>query len=373
MNLKIPLLDLKAQYLSIKEQIQTAMDSVLESSSFILGENVLKLEEEIAKFCGCQFAVGVASGTDALELSLRATGINHEDEIITTPFTFIATTEAICQVGAKPIFVDIELDTYNINPQEIRKKITKKTKAIIPVHLYGYPCDMDDIVEIAKEYNLKIIEDCAQAIGSKYKRKKVGTFGDIGCFSFFPSKNLGAYGDGGIAVMNKEELAKKLKMLRVHGSIHKYYHLIEGYNSRLDELQAAILRVKLKYLDNWNDARRKNALCYQQYLSKYNLNGRITLLEEKPDYKHTYHLYVIRTKERDSLRDFLKSKGIQTGIHYPIPLHLQEVYKDLGYKKGDFPQAELVSLEVLSLPMYPELVEEQISYIAESINDFFGR
>lgn len=372
MNAKIPLLDLKVQYISIKNEIKAAIDKVLDSGSFILGENVLKLEEEFAKFCGCKFAVGVASGTDALELSLRALGINTEDEVITTPFTFIATVEAICQVGAKPVFADIEPGSFVINPELVRKKITQKTKAIIPVHIYGHPCDMDKILKIAKEYNLKIIEDCAQAIGSEYKAKKVGTFGELGCFSFFPSKNLGAYGDGGMVITDKEDLAKTLKMLRIHGSSSKYHHLVEGRNSRLDELQAAILRVKLKYLDNWNNTRRKNAYLYQQYLSKYNLNGRITLPQERVNNRSTYHLYVIRTKRRDDLRDFLGARDIQTAVHYPIPLHLQEVYKDLGYKVEDFPQTELSSHEVLSLPMYPELTEKQISYIAECINKFFG-
>ncbi|MEK6715181.1 MAG: DegT/DnrJ/EryC1/StrS family aminotransferase [Candidatus Omnitrophota bacterium] len=368
----VPLLDLKKQYQSIKPEIDKAIQDVLDSGSFILGENVRLLEEEIAAFTGVKLAVGVASGTDALELSLMALGIGQGDEVITTPFTFIATAEAICAVGAKPVFCDIKLDDYNIDPKEVRKKISKKTKAIIPVHLYGHPCRMDELLEIAKEYNLKVIEDCAQAIGSEYKGKKVGSFGDCGAFSFFPSKNLGAYGDGGIAVTSNKELADKMRILRVHGAVDKYHHSFKGRNSRLDELQAAILRVKLKYLDKWNEARRKNAAIYNKLFLKTGLEKKLVLPKELPDCKHTYHVYAVRSKKRDKLQEFLKTQGVATLMHYPIPIHIEEVYKYLGYKKGDFPNAELVASTIISLPMYPELKEEEIEYVVEAIKRFYN-
>jgi len=370
--MQIPLLDLKKQYLDIREEIDAAVQNVLESGSFILGRNVQALEKELAEFCGTRFAVGVASGTDALELSLRALGIGKGDEVITTPFTFIATAEAIKQAGAKPVFADIDLDSYLIDFKEVRKKISKKTKAIIPVHLYGQSCRMDALLEIAKEYNLRVIEDCCQAIGSEYKGKKAGSFGDTGCFSFFPSKNLGAYGDGGMVVTDEEEIAKKTKMLRAHGSVDKYNHIVEGRNSRLDELQAAILRVKLKHLGGWNEARRRNAGIYNDYFSRAGLDSRLILPKEQPNSKHTFHVYVIRVKNRDRLRDFLSSEGTQTGIHYPIPLHLQTVYKKLGFKKGDFPNSELAANEIVSLPMYPHISEEEISHVTDLVLRFIS-
>jgi dTDP-4-amino-4,6-dideoxygalactose transaminase len=370
MNKKIPILDLKEQYLNIKSQILPALEAVLASGSFILGENVASLEEEVARFCGSKFAVGVASGTDALELSLRALGVGSGDEVITTPFTFIATAETIVQVGAKPVFADIKLDTYAIDAGEIRKKITSKTKAVIPVHLYGHPCDIGEVMRIAQDKGLKVIEDCAQAIGSEVKGKRVGAFGDSGAFSFFPTKNLGGYGDGGMITTDNQQLAEALKMLRAHGSSKKYQHLLDGRNSRLDEMQAAILRVKLGYLDKWNAARCTNAQLYNQYLS--GLADKIILPSVLPGYKHTYHLYVIRIKERDKLKDFLQGKGVQTAVHYPIPLHLQEVYKRMNLKPGDFPNAELAAAEVLALPMYPELKEEDIIYVCRCIKEFFA-
>ncbi|MEW6008454.1 MAG: DegT/DnrJ/EryC1/StrS family aminotransferase [Candidatus Omnitrophota bacterium] len=375
--MKIPLIDLKKQYRSIKEEVNEAVLQVLESGSFILGENAEALEEEFAYFCKVKYAVGVASGTDALELSLRALGIGQGDKVITTPFTFIATTEAIGQVGATPIFVDINPETYNIDPKKITEYLLGITnlqrqaiKAIIPVHLYGQPCDMDRLIKIAKDYNLRIVEDCAQAVGSEYKGEKVGSFGDTGCFSFFPSKNLGAYGDGGMIVTNDEKVAQRLRMLRVHGSKDKYHHISEGRNSRLDELQAAILRVKLRHLNNWNESRRKNAAAYNENLGKENLNGKVILPRELMGAKHTYHLYVVRVKDRDRLRNFLESNDVQTGVHYPLPLHLQEVNKNLGYNRGDFPTSELISDEIISLPMYPELDKVAISYISDLISNF---
>jgi dTDP-4-amino-4,6-dideoxygalactose transaminase len=363
----IPLVDLKAQYNSIKQEINQAINEILESGHFILGENVSHLEEEIAQYCGTKYAVGVASGTDALILSLDALEVKGGDEVITTPFTFIATTEAIRRVGARPVFVDIDLKTYNLDVNQIESKITYRTKAILPVHLYGQACDMDSIMNIAKKYNLHVIEDCAQAIGAEYKGRKVGSIGDVGALSFFPSKNLGAYGDGGMVITNNEEIAKKVRMLRAHGCEKKYYHLIDGYNSRLDELQAAILRVKLHYLNEWNEKRRQNAYYYNKLLNSFDSETIITPFE--PNYnKHIYYLYTIRTPHRDILQNTLSSYGISTSVYYPVPLHLQEVYKDMGYKKGDFPIAEQCSKEVLSLPIYPELTKEQIEEIVRKIN-----
>jgi len=363
----IPLVDLKAQYNSIKPEIDNAIQGVLDSTSFIMGEELERFEEEFALFCNTKYAIGVANGSDALILALRACDISKGDEVITVPHTFIATTEAITHVGGKIVFVDINSKTYTIDVSKIEDKITKKTRAIIPVHLYGQPADMDPIIELAKKYNLKIIEDAAQAHGAEYKDKKVGSIGDVACFSFYPGKNLGAYGDAGIITTNSEEIAKKVKLLRNHGRItKKYEHEIEGYSSRLDNLQATILRVKLKYLNQWNGMRRKNARKYNELLS--NIGGIITPCEA--DYaKHVYHLYVIRTEDRDQLKEDLKTNGVTTGIHYPIPLHLQPAYNYLGYKRGDFSITEECSNEILSLPMYAELSEDQIVEIVELIKN----
>ena len=365
----IPFVDLKAQYDSIKEEIDEAIQNVLNNTSFIMGEELKKFEEEFARFCDVKYAIGVADGSDALILALRACGISEEDEVITVPHTFIATTEAISNVGGKIVFVDIDPKTYTIDVSKIEEKITEKAKAIIPVHLYGQPADMGPIIRLAEKYNLKVIEDAAQAHGAEYKGKKVGSLGDAGCFSFYPGKNLGAYGDAGMVVTNNEEIAEKIKLLRNHGRItKKYEHEIEGYSSRLDNLQAAILRVKLRYLNKWNESRRKNAKRYNELLN--NVSGIITPYEA--DYvKHVYHLYVIRVvrEGRDRLREELKSKGIATGIHYPIPLHLQPAYKYLSYKEGDFPVTEKASKAILSLPMFAELTEDQIRIISKFIKD----
>jgi dTDP-4-amino-4,6-dideoxygalactose transaminase len=296
--------------------------------------------------------------------------VGSGDEVITTPFTFIATAETIVQVGAKPVFADIRLDTYAIDAGEIRKKITSKTKAIIPVHLYGHPCDIAGVMRIAQDKGLKVIEDCAQAIGSEVQGKRVGAFGDTGAFSFFPTKNLGGYGDGGMIATDNSQLADTLRMLRAHGSSKKYQHLLDGRNSRLDEMQAAILRVKLGHLDKWNVARRANAALYHKHLRA--LADKVILPQELPGNTHTYHLYVIRVKERDKLKDFLQAKGVQTAVHYPIPLHLQEAYKRMNLKPGDFPNAELAAAEVLALPMYPELKEEDIVYVCQCIKEFLA-
>lgn len=370
--MNIPLVDLKIQYQTIKTEIDTAIQRVLEQTDFILGEELVLLEKEIAQYCGTKYAVGVASGTDAIVLSLFALGIGKGDEVITTPFTFIATSEAICRVGAKPIFIDIDEKTYNIDPEKIedyfRQSAGKRqqaiVKAIIPVHLYGLPCEMDSIINIAKLYNLKVVEDCAQALGSEYKGRKVGSLGDIGCLSFFPGKNLGAYGDGGMIVTNDAKVAERIKMLRNHGSKTKYYYLLHGFNSRLDTLQSAILRVKLKHLDKWIEQRCQNALYYNQLFSRTGI-----IAPNPPNYvKHSFNYYTIRIKNfRDKVQKNLQKEGIATAIYYPLSLHLQEVYGYLDYKKGDFPVSEQVQDEVLSLPMYPELKIEQIKKVVEAL------
>lgn len=365
----IPFVDLKAQYDSIKDEIDEAIQNVINNTSFIMGEELKKFEEEFAQFCDVKYAIGVANGSDALILALRACGIGEGDEVITIPHTFIATAEAISNVVGKVIFVDIDPKTYTIDVSKIEEKINKRTKAIIPVHLYGQSANMDPIMRLAKKYDLKVIEDAAQAHGAEYKGKKVGSIGDVGCFSFYPGKNLGAYGDAGMITTNNEEISKKLRLLRNHGRVtKKYEHEIEGYSSRLDNLQAAILRVKLKYLNKWNAMRRKNAEKYNELLGNI---GEITTPYEADYAKHVYHLYVIRVKNgRDKLREELKSKGVATGIHYPIPLHLQPAYSYLGYKRGGFPVTEKASQEILSLPMFAELNGGQIEEIVKIIKNF---
>jgi dTDP-4-amino-4,6-dideoxygalactose transaminase len=364
----VPLVDLKAQYNSIKAEIDVAINRVLEHGQFILGPEVKAFEEEMAAYCGTKYAVGVASGTDALHLALLACGIKPGDEVITTPFTFIATAESITKCGAKPVFVDIDPKTYNIGPAQIEYKISKKTKAILPVHLYGQPAAMERILDIARQHNLKVIEDCAQALGAEYKGKKVGSLGDAGCLSFFPSKNLGAYGDGGMVVTDDAQIAETVRILRVHGSKASYQHVMHGFNSRLDALQAAILRVKLKHLDKWNELRRNKAALYTRLLSRID---DIELPHFEKNCKSSCNYYTIRLKDsrlnRNELRKHLESKGIQTAVYYPLSLHLQEVYKYMGHKPGDFPQSERAQEQVLTLPMYSELNKEQIEEVAGEI------
>lgn len=363
---KIQLVDLVTQYHSIKDEIDAAISRVLESGRFILGPEVEGFEKAASEYIGTRFAVGVGSGTDAILLSLDALGIGKGDEVITTPFTFIATTEAIRRRGAKVVFADIEEDTYNLDPTEVEKKISENTKAILAVHLYGHPADMDKIKELARAHNLKVVEDCAQAFGAGYKGRKVGSLGDAGCFSFFPTKNLGCYGDGGLVTTNDEEIAEKVKALRVHGAKSKYTEYIaDGYKSRLDAIQAAILRVKLNYIEEWNEKRRRNALIYNKLLA----DSPLRLPGEKEGCKHIYYSYVIATNKRDTLGKYLREKGIETAVYYPIPLHLMSIYKDLGYKEGNFPIAERCAKEVLSLPMYPELSEEDIELISELVKE----
>ncbi len=360
----IPILDLKPQYHALKKEIDAALLSVCESTHFILGPQVKSFEEEFAKYIGANFAPGVASGTDALHLALRACGIGEGDEVVTSPFTFIATAEAISYAGARPVFVDIDEKTFNMDVTQIEGKITSKTKAILPVHLYGQPADMDPIMEIARKHNLKVIEDCAQAAGAEYKGKKVGSIGDAGAFSFFPTKNLGCYGDGGAITTSSAEIKDRVLSLRMHGSKVRYYHDEVGYNSRLDEMQAAILRVKLPHLGEWNEGRRKVAYNYNRLLSG---NSAITP-SEIGQVKTVYHQYTIRIrKNRDQVQKSLAEKGIASMIYYPIPVHLQKAYAFLGYKMGELPRADKVALEVLSLPIYPELSHEQQEKVCSAL------
>lgn len=367
--MKIPFVDLKRQYDSIREDINNSIQEVLQNASFVLGEQVTLFEENFAKYCGTKFCVSVASGTEALFLALKVLEINNGDEVITVPNTFIATVDAISRTGAKPIFVDINKNTYTIDISKIEEKITRNTKAIIPVHLYGQPADMDAIMDLAKKYNLYVIEDACQAHGAIYKKKKAGAIGDIGCFSFYPAKNLGAYGDGGAVVTNNEKIAEKIIMLRNYGQKKKYYHECIGFNSRLDSMQAAVLNVKLKRLDIWNKSRKTNADYYKKSLSGIN---QIILPYEAPGRSHIYHLFVVRIPNRNGLQNYLESVGISTGIHYPVPVHLQNSYKFLGYQKGDFPVAEEYAAHILSLPMFPELTIKEIQYICGEIKKYIG-
>lgn len=370
----IPLVDLKAQYKFIKAEIDYAISNVINRAEYILGPEVSSFESQIAAYCNTKFAIGVASGTDALHLSLIACGIKPGDEVITTPFTFIATAEVVTLIGAKPVFADIEPKTYNISPAEVAKRMTSKTRAILPVHLFGHPCDMDPILEIAAKHNLKVIEDCAQALGAEYKGRKAGSFGDAGCFSFFPSKILGAFGDGGLVVTNNNEIAETIRMLRNHGCKEKYYHSIPGFNSRLDSLQAAILRVKLKHLEDWRELRQRKASLYSRLFN--GVQG-VTVPATEAYSRHIFNYYTIRLDtarvKRDSLRKHLHVSGVDTAVYYPLSLHLQEVYKSLHYRRGDFPESEKAQEEVLSLPMYPELKDEQIEKVVELIIKFVDK
>jgi dTDP-4-amino-4,6-dideoxygalactose transaminase len=381
---RVPLLDLKRRYNLIKKEIDTAIEKVITSQHFILGEEVKQLESEISKYCNTKYAVAVASGTDAILLSLRNLGVGRGDFVITTPFTFFATAGAIHNVGAIPVFVDIKPDTYNIDPKKIKALLEEKTfhtqrlkieisriKAIIPVHLYGQMADMDPIIDIANKCNLDVIEDACQAIGAEYKGKKAGSIGSLGCFSFFPTKNLGTYGDGGMVTANEKNLAEKLRNLRVHGAENGYYHLSIGYNSRLDTMQAAILLAELPYLDNWNKKRKENARLYSDLLKDIE---EIDCPYVSRKHKHIFHQYTIRIKNnrRNELVSFLARKGIGSKVYYPLPLHLQKCFSSLNYKKGDFPVSEVAAEEVLSLPIFPELNDEEIKYVCDSIKAFIG-
>lgn len=394
--MKISLLDLKRQLSSIKQELDKSLLEILSSAQYIMGENVKTFEKEFAEYIGIKHSISVANGTDALVIALKALGIGQGDEIITTPFTFFSTAESISAVGAVPVFVDVRLDTFNIDPSKIEEKITARTKAIMPVHIFGQPCAMDEINEIAKMHNLKVIEDACQAVGSEYKNKKIGTLSDIACFSFFPTKNLGCAGDGGIIITDDDDLATICRALRTHGSGEngkkaynllnnineeveednstdntiynplKYYNYLIGFNSRLDELQAAILRVKLPLLDEWNNKRRENAKLYNERLKDTKL---VTPYEDK-NVKHVYHMYILQSEKRQEIVDHLKQRGIATGIYYPVPLHLQKAYTTLGYKEGDMPNAEYLSKRTFAIPMYAELTKEEKEYIVQAIKEF---
>ena len=369
-NIKVPLLDIPLSYEAVLADVEKNINEVIRSGYFILGPVVEELERQIAAYCGAKYAVGVSSGTDALLISLMAAGIGEGDEVITTPFTFFATAGSISRLGAKPVFVDIKPSTFNIDPKHIEKNITNKTRAIIPVHLYGQCADMDPILDLAKKNNLAIIEDAAQAIGSKYKGGGAGSLGDYGCFSFFPTKNLGGFGDGGMVTMASEELYEQVKTLRVHGSNNKYYHKVIGGNFRLDAIQAAVVLAKLKFLDQCTKKRRSNAQTYDRLFKEKGATDSLILPQEIIPH-HVYNQYIVRVKEkRDELRSFLGGKNIATEIYYPLPLHLQDCFASLGYKKGDFPESEKAADEIIALPIFPELTTDQLEYVAASISHF---
>ncbi|MCF7907843.1 MAG: DegT/DnrJ/EryC1/StrS family aminotransferase [Candidatus Omnitrophica bacterium] len=366
--MNVPFVDLQIQYRKLSKEINQRLIETVESGSFILGESVQKFEQEFANYCGAKHAVGIASGTAALFLSLKSLGVGRGDEVITPANTFIATALAIYYTGAKIILVDIDEETYNLDIKKTEAVINSKTKAILPVHLYGQPIDLEPLLALAKKHNLIVVEDACQAHGAEYKGKKVGGFGNAAAFSFYPGKNLGAFGDAGIVVTNDEKVKDELIMLRNYGQKQKYHHLVKGYNSRLDTIQAEILRVKLGYLDQCNEERRKSAQVYKTLLQS--ISDRILIPKEMSSVKHVWHLYVIRAEKRDDLQEYLKKAGISTGIHYPIPIHLQPAFSDLDYKKGDLPVTEKTADQILSLPMYPGLKEEQIEYVVKKISDF---
>ena len=391
--MNIPLIDLKAQYDSLADKLSEAALGVLSSANYIMGKTVLDFEKEFANYIGVKHAISVGNGTDALVLALKAMGIGEGDEVITTPFTFFATAEAISAVGATPVFVDVNKDTFNIDTTKIEEKITSKTKAIMPVHIFGQSADMDEVNEIAKKHNLMVIEDACQAIGGKYKGRKIGSLGDVACFSFFPTKNLGCAGDGGMIVTDNDEIATIARALRTHGSGEngqraynllnnieeevkqaegandtvynplKYYNYLIGYNTRLDAIQAAILDVKIKEIDNWNAKRREIVKAYNEALQ----NNDLVTPVAKDYVEHVYHMYILQSENREEVLGKLKEAGIATGVYYPVPLHLQKVYKNLGYKEGDMPVAEYLSKRTFAIPVYPELTKEQVDYIISKL------
>jgi dTDP-4-amino-4,6-dideoxygalactose transaminase len=363
---QVPFVDLGAQYRTIAAEIDEAVSKVIREADFILGREVRLFEEEFARFCEVQYAIGVDSGTSALELALRAYDIGPGDEVITVANSFIASALAISHAGATPVLVDVDPETYTMDVSAVEKAITPRTKAIIPVHLYGQPADMDPILQLAQRHQLVVVEDACQAHGARYKGKRVGSLGHAAAFSFYPGKNLGGYGDGGAVVTNDRDTAKRLEMLRNYGQQEKYWHMFRGYNRRLDTLQAAVLRVKLKYLEKWNAARRQNANRYRLLLEK----SEVITPNEASYAESVWHLYVIRVNQRDALRDYLASRGISCGIHYPIAIHLQPAYRDLGYQKGDFPVTEDYAQRIISLPMYAELTPELMRFVAQGALEF---
>ena len=362
----VPFVDLKAQYHTIRDEVRAEVDTVFESTQFILGDRVGEFEREFANYLGVKHAIGVGSGLDALRLALEAAGVGSGDEVIIPANTFIATALAVSGTGAKPVLVDCKEDTYQIDPSLIEQAITPRTKVIMPVHLYGQAADMSAIMEIAQSHQLEVIEDAAQAHGTRFMDQSCGSYGLAGCFSFYPGKNLGAYGDGGAIVTNSDEFAKKVNSLRNYGQKQKYVHVEKGTNSRLDTVQAAILKIKLRHLDDWNAERRNHAALYSDSLANHDLI--VPALD--PRSTHIFHLYVVRTRQREALQKHLADRGIQTGIHYPIPIHLQEAYADLGFGKGAFPVTEKLADEIVSLPMYPELTQQQIEFVLEGISSF---
>ncbi len=368
-----PFLDLRAQFASIREEVMAAVARVLESQHFILGPEVAAFEDEVGHYLGSKFSIGCASGTDALTLGLMALGVGPGDEVITTPFTFVASASSIALLGAVPVFVDIDPNTYNLDPNQLQQAITAKTKAIMPVHLFGLPAEMDDILEVASRRNIPVIEDAAQAIGAEYRAAKVGTLGTVGCFSFFPSKNLGGAGDGGLVTTNDPAIADRLRLLHLHGSRNKYEYEMLGVNSRLDAIQAAILRVKLRHLDSWTEARRKNVERYRRLFEENGLARRVVLPSEPRHSRHVFNQYTISVDKRDALRQRLQENGIPSEIYYPFPLHLQKAFSFLGYTPGSMPHAEAACGEVLSLPVFPEMTGGQQTAVVKEIADFFSR
>jgi dTDP-4-amino-4,6-dideoxygalactose transaminase len=385
----VPLLDLKAQFAQIRSEVMPLIEQVCASQQFILGEHVRGLEEELAHYCGSAAGIGVSSGTDALLLALMALEIGAGDEVITSPFTFFATAGTIARSGARPVFCDIDPATFNISPTAVRTFIDGqceirdahlvnratggRIKALMPVHLYGQSADMEPLLQIAREHDLRVIEDAAQAIGTEYRNGvRAGSIGDIGCFSFFPSKNLGAFGDAGLCTTNDAELAEKMRVLRVHGGKPKYFHALIGGNFRIDELQAAVLRVKLRYLDGWTEARQRNAAIYHRAFSAAALGSRVVTPRAVAGQRHIFNQYIVRARDRDALKKFLGEHGVGTEIYYPVPLHLQECFAYLNYKIGDFPESERAAAETLALPIYPELTEAQLGHVVASVAKFYA-
>jgi len=363
----VPLLDLRAQYATIREDLRAAVDRVMESQYFILGPEVEALETEVAGYSGSQFGIGVSSGTDAILLALMALEVAPGDEVITTPFTFFATAGCIHRLGAKPVFVDIEPAGFNLDPARIEAAVTRKTKAMIPVHLFGQCAEMAPILEVARQHKLAVIEDAAQAIGAEYRGRRAGSMGAVGCFSFFPSKNLGGFGDGGLVTTNDPALAERIRVLRNHGMQPKYYHKLVGGNFRLDALQAAVLRVKLRHLDGWSAARQRNAGRYRAMFERAGLAGKVTCPPELPERRHIYNQFSIRSSRREAIKATLAGRKVGHEVYYPVPLHLQECFAGLGYRPGSLPESERAAAEVLALPIYPELSEAQQRYVVESV------
>jgi dTDP-4-amino-4,6-dideoxygalactose transaminase len=372
--MEVPFVDLSRQYENFKEEMNSVIGEVIQKGTFVLGEKVQEFEEEFSSYCGVTHGVGVNSATDALTLALKATGVKEKDEVLVPVNSFIATANIVVFCGATPVFVDVESDTLNIDPEKVRAAITKKTKAIIPVHLHGHPADMDPLIEMAHEHDIAIIEDCAQAINALYKGKKVGSLGDIGCFSYYPTKNLGAYGDGGMAITDDDDLAEKIRLLRNYGRTEKEYkqtyeHRLIGYNSRLDELQAAVLSLKLKYLDEWTERKRALSAHYTELLAHVK---DLVPPVEKEYARHVYWDYCVKVRKRDQIEKSLAEKGIHTAVLYRIPIHLQEAYRYMGFKEGSYPVAEQCSREILSLPLFPELTEKEIVYVVTELKKIIG-